>query len=58
LQVLPSGQHQHPSQLQIALKNNVGIHYFGSSVLLHSTFVEDVDCDQVVSTFFASFIIE
>jgi hypothetical protein len=36
-----------PSQLQIALKNNVGVNYFSDNVLLHSVFTESVSVEQV-----------
>jgi len=34
------------SQLQIALKNNVGVHYFSDNITLHSVFVESVPVEQ------------
>jgi hypothetical protein len=35
------------AQLQIALKNNVGVNYFSDTVLLHAVFTENAPVDQV-----------
>jgi hypothetical protein len=38
------------SQLQIALKNNVGVNYFSDNVVLHSVFTENAPVDQVLAS--------
>jgi hypothetical protein len=50
LTVLPQAQAAGPnaSQLQIALKNNVGVNYFSDNITLHSVFVESVPVEQVL----------
>ena len=49
---LPQAQAAGPdaAQLQIAIKNNVGVNYFSDTVLLHSVFTENAPADQVTDS--------
>ena len=55
---LPRTQAPGPAaaQLQIALKNNVGVNYFSDTVLLHSVFTENAPVDQVTASLPSLFV--